>query len=99
MQKLHSFFMPSNQTPSSSSSPAVATQRGPDHKEQDILAEAEPAASGAVQQMGQPSAEGSGQDGQRESKRRRLLKDNTNALAAAARENLQIEAHSGTELT
>lgn len=97
MQKLHSFFMPGNKMPSSSSSPAAATQHGADRKEQDSIAEGEPATSGGVQQEVPPSAEGSGQDRHRESKRPRLLEDATNTLAAAAREKLLLEAHSGAQ--
>ncbi|CAL5222516.1 g4891 [Coccomyxa viridis] len=94
-QKLHNFFMPSSQLPSSSSGPAIATPPGAGHRE-DGVAETKPADSSAVQQEVLPSAEGSGQDGHRESKRPRLLEENTGTLAAAAaREKLQLEAHSG----
>lgn len=91
--------MPSSQLPSSSSGPAIATPPGAGHRE-DGVAETKPADSSAVQQEVLPSAEGSGQDGHRESKRPRLLEENTGTLAAAAaREKLQLEAHSGTQLS
>ena len=97
-QKLHNFFMPSSQAPSSSRSLAVATPQGAGHREGSVT-ETKPVDSSTVQREVLPSAEGSGQDGHRESKRPRLLEETAGALAAAAaREKLQLEAHSGTQL-
>ncbi len=98
-QKLHNFFMPSSsQVPSRSSTPAIAIPRGAGHRE-DSSAEANPADSSAMQQEVLPAAGSSGQDGHRVSKRPRLLEKTTGTLAAAAaREKLQLEAHSGTQL-
>ena len=93
MQKLHSFFIPGGRAPTTSSSPAILTQQGGDHKKEIVAAEAHPASSSAVQQE-VPAAEGSALGRLREYKRPRLA-GNTDALAAVARERLQMEAHSG----
>jgi len=95
-QKLDKFFLLSSQAPTSNSSPAAVAQQGPESREEESHAQARPARSSAEQQ-GVPSAEGgSTENVQRASKRPRQEQSDA-SLIAAARERVQMEAHSGIQ--
>ena len=95
-QKLDKFFLLSSQAPTSNSSPAAVAQQGSESREEESHAQARPARSSAEQQGG-PSAEGgSTENVQRASKRPRQEQSDA-FLIAAARERVQMEAHSGIQ--